>query len=59
MFIYFYFYKEQLIYIGSCKRIKKRIGNHKSDLKKGLDKPFYNYLRDKNLTLKDLEIELN
>ena len=57
MSIYFYFYKETLLYIGSSMDIKARIEVHKSKLKNGNTMPFYKYLREQNLTFENLELE--
>jgi hypothetical protein len=58
MSIYFYFYEDLLLYIGSSFNIERRLWHHKSDLKCGSEMPFYKYLREHELILNDLEIEI-
>lgn len=58
MYIYFYFYKEELLYIGSTFDFKQREGTHKSRLKCNSNLQFYKYLREQNLTLENLEAEV-
>ena len=57
MSIYFYFYEDELLYIGSSMNMKRRIKEHKSRLKCGSNIPFYNYLRENNLTFDTIELE--
>ena len=58
MYIYYYFYKDELLYIGSTKNIVKRSQSHKDSLKKGNTSPFYIHLRESNLFIGDLEKEV-
>lgn len=55
--IYFYFYQDKLLYIGSSMDMKVRIDRHKSRLKCGSTVKFYKYLREQNLTFDNLELE--
>lgn len=58
MSVYFYFHKEELLYIGSCKDMEERIKSHKKNLKYKLYKiPFYRYLEENGLTIDELELE--
>ena len=57
MSIYFYFYEDELLYIGSTFDMKARIGIHKSRLKYNSTIKFYKYLRENNLTFDNLEME--
>ena len=56
MSIYFYFYQDELLYIGSSIDIKSRMDKHISDLK--VNKlPFHKYLNENHLTFEDLDFE--
>ena len=54
--IYFYFYKETLLYIGSTFDMKERLRGHKHEYKTEVQ-PFHKYLKANGLTLDDLELE--
>ena len=56
--IYFYFYQDKLLYIGSTFDMKRRIIEHKSRLKCDSNIPFYKYLRENSLVFHNLEIEI-
>ena len=58
MSIYFYFYEDEILYIGSTFDLKQREKRHKSCLKCGDTMPFYKYLREQNLIFDNLRIEI-
>lgn len=55
MFIYFLYYEDRVIYIGSTKDFKQRMFHHKSDLKRGRKLKLYDFMRDKKLSFEDLK----
>ena len=61
MSVYFYFYQDELLYIGSCSesRTELRIYNHGNDFNNNPNKlPFYRDLIANGLTVDDLELEI-
>ena len=56
MSIYFYFYEDELLYIGSTFDMKERIRTHKRDYEKDI-LPFYRDVKANGLTIDDLELE--
>ena len=58
MSVYFYFYQNEMLYIGSTFNLKQRKKDHKSALKCGNTRPFYKYLREHNLNFDNLRIEV-
>lgn len=58
MWIYYYYYGELLLYIGSTVDIQRRQRDHKSNLKNGKNRPFYNYLKENEITYDMLSIEI-
>ena len=56
MSVYFYFYQDELLYIGSTFDMKERIKSHKKDYRRS-KLPFYRELQENGLTMDDLELE--
>ena len=56
MSIYFYFYQDELLYIGSSFDMEERIQSHKDDYKKS-KLQFYKDLKANGLRMEDLELE--
>ena len=53
--IYFYYHLNKLLYVGSTFNIKKRQIKHRSNLlNEKVRLPFYNHLRENNITFDDL-----
>ena len=57
-YIYCYFYGKDVLYIGSTKNIQQRQRGHKSSLNNNSQLPFYRYLRERNISFVDLDIEI-
>ena len=55
MFIYFLYYEDEVIYVGSTKKFKERMDKHRSRLKNGYKQKIYEFMRDKNLLFENLK----
>ena len=56
MSIYFYYYEDELLYVGSSIDMEKRIINHRNLYKKDI-LSFYKQLKENGLRLEDLDVE--
>lgn len=54
--VYFYFYENELLYVGSTFDMKRRHNEHKRKYKY-VSIPFYTSIKENGLTLDDLELE--